>query len=201
MENILPESTPLAQVLFPLRYRRRLLAVLCVHSGQWFHLRELERLTEAASVGSIKKELDLLVGVGLLKVRKVGNQTQFCANEDHPVYPELLGLVRKSTGLVDVLRGALAPVADQIKVAFVYGSMAQGTETPLSDVDVMILGELGFGEAVTALYDSQSTLGREINPKVMTLVEWEHRKTSGNGFVQDVMAKPKLFVLGGADEL
>ena len=83
MENIL-----LGQVLFPHRYRRRLLALLFTRAGQWFHMRELARLTAAASVGSLKKELDLLAGVGLLKVQKVGNQTQFCANTDHPVYPD-----------------------------------------------------------------------------------------------------------------
>ena len=191
----------LGHILFPLQYRRRLLAVLCMHAGQWFHLRELERLTAAASVGSIKKELDQLVGVGLLKVRKVGNQTQFCVNEDHPVYPELSGLIRKTIGLVDVLHTALTPIATQIQIAFVFGSMAQGTETPHSDVDVMILGEAGFADAVNALYESQATLGREINPKVMTLAEWQRRKAVGDGFVKNVLNKPKLFVVGGPDEL
>ena len=191
----------LGDVLFPLQYRRRLLAVLCMRAGQWFHLRELERLTSAASVGSIKKELDVLAGVGLLKIRKVGNQTQFCMNEDHPVYPELMGLVRKSIGLVDVLQTALAPLSQQIAVAFVYGSMAQGTDTPHSDVDVMILGDTSFANAVNALYDSQATLGREINPKPMTLVEWQTRKATGDSFVQDVLNKPKLFIIGGPDDL
>lgn len=191
----------LGNILFPLQYRRRLLAVLCMRAGQWFHLRELERLTAAASVGSLKKELDLLAGVGLLKIRKVGNQTQFCVNEDHPVYPELRGLVRKSIGLVDVVCGALAPLSQQISVAFVYGSLAQGTDTPHSDVDVMILGDVSFADAVNALYDSQTTLGREINPKLMTLVEWQTRKAAGDSFVLDVLSKPKLFVMGGPNEL
>ncbi|MDO9605223.1 MAG: nucleotidyltransferase domain-containing protein [Hydrogenophaga sp.] len=191
----------LGEILFPLQYRRRLLAVLCMRTGQWFHLRELERLTSAASVGSLKKELDLLAGVGLLNIRKVGNQTQFCVNEDHPVYPELMGLVRKSIGLVDVVHAALAPWTQQISVAFVYGSMAQGTDTPHSDVDVMILGDVSFANAVNALYDCQATLGREINPKLMTLVEWQTRKAAGDSFVQDVLNKPKLFILGGPNEL
>lgn len=195
------ENDSLGHILFPLQYRRRLLAVLWMRAGQWFHLRELARLTASASVGSLKKELDLLVGVGLLKVQKVGNQTQFCANADHPVYPDLLGLVRKSIGLVDVLHAALAPLAGQIQVAFVFGSMAQGSERPHSDVDLMILGDLGFGAAVNALHESQVTLGREINPKVMTLAEWQSRKTAGDSFVQDVRGKPRLLVMGATDEL
>jgi predicted nucleotidyltransferase len=191
----------LGDILFPLKYRRRLLAVLCMRTGQWFHLRELERLTAAASVGSLKKELDLLNSAGLLKNRKVGNQTQFCMNEDHPAYLELTGLVRKSIGLVDVLHTALEPLSHQISAAFVYGSMAQGTDKPYSDVDVMILGDIRFALAANALYDSQATLGREINPKLMTLIEWQSRKATGDSFVQDVLSKPKLFVLGSPDEL
>jgi predicted nucleotidyltransferase len=195
------ENISLGRILFPLQYRRRLLAVLLMHAGQRFHLRELARLTAAASVGSVKKELDLLVGVGLLKVQKVGNQTQFCANTDHPVYPDLLGLVRKSIGLAEVLQEALAPLAGQIRVAFVYGSMALGSEGPHSDVDLMLLGELGFGDAVNALYDSQALLGREVNPKVMTLSEWHSRKAAGDGFVQDLLSKPQLLLMGAQDEL
>lgn len=191
----------LGHILFPLQYRRRLLAVLFMRAGQWFHLRELERLTAAASVGSLKKELDLLSGAGLLKVQKVGNQTQFCANADHPVYPELLGLVRKSIGLVDVLHAALAPLADQVRVAFVYGSVAKGSEGPHSDVDVMVLGDVGFGDVVNALYDSQTVLGREVNPKVMALTEWRSRKLAGDSFVQDLLGKPRLLVMGTNDEL
>jgi len=195
------ENTSLGHILFPLQYRRRLLAVLWMHTGQWFHLRELARLTAAASVGSVKKELDLLLGVGLLKVQKVGNQTQFCANADHPVYPELLGLVRKSIGLVDVLQEALAPLARQIRVAFVYGSMALGSEGTHSDVDLMVLGELSFGDAMNALYDSEAILGREVNPKVMTLSEWQSRKAAGDGFVQDLLSKPRLLFMGVENEL
>jgi predicted nucleotidyltransferase len=196
MKNIL-----LGHVLFPLQYRRRLLAVLFMRAGQWFHMRELERLTASASVGSLKRELDLLEGVGLLKVQKVGNQTQFCANTDHPVYPELLGLVRKSIGLVDVLQAALAPLAGQIRVAFVYGSVAKGSEGPHSDVDVMVLGDVGYGDVVNALYDSQPVLGREVNPKVMSPTEWHSRKTAGDSFVQDLLNKPRLLVMGADDEL
>ena len=195
------KNISLSHVLFPLQYRRRPLAVLWMRTGQWLHLRELERLTAAASVGSLKKELDTLVAVGLLKMQKVGNQTQFCANTDNPVYPDLLGLVHKSIGLVDVLRAAMAPVANQICAAFVFGSMASGTQSPHSDVDVMILGEVGFGDVVNALYDSQASLGREVNPKVMTLAEWQSRKVSGNSFVHDLLNKPKLFLLGAENEL
>lgn len=195
------ENSTVASLLFPQQYRRKVLAVLLMRPGQSFHLRELARLTGVSSAGSLKKELDLLVKAGLLKVDRVGNQTLFCANANHPVFPELQGLVRKTSGLVDVLQQALSPLAAQIKAAFVFGSVARGTETPQSDVDVLIVGNIGFAQAVLALHDSQAVLGREINPKVFSTTEWQDKKLSANSFVQDVMSKPKLFVLGSESEL
>ena len=194
-------NTSIADLLFPLQYRRKVLAVLMMRVGQSFHLRELARMTGIASVGSLKKELDLLVQHGLLKLVRTGNQTQFSANTEHPVFPELQGLVRKTSGMVDLLQQALLPLANQIRVACVFGSVARGTETQQSDVDLLLVGEVGFGQAVMALHDYQALVGREINPKVFSISEWQIKKSAGNAFVLDVLSKPKLFVLGGEGDL
>lgn len=195
------ENNLLAHLLFPVQYRRKVLAVLFTRVGQSFHLRELARLTGIASAGSLKKELDQLVRAGLVNMQRVGNQTLFCANEHHPIFPELRVLVLKTSGLVDVLRQALAPLSDKLAVACVYGSMARGTDSAQSDVDVLLIGELGFGDAAMALHDCQATLGREVNPKVLSVQEWQERKQSGNSFVHDVLSKPKIFVFGAEHDL
>lgn len=189
-----------SDLLFPNQYRRRVLAWLVMHPQEWVHLRELARLT-GASAGTLKKELDALTKAGLLTSRKVGNQSQFCANTEHPVYPELSGLIRKTIGLCDLLTLALKPLTDQVKVAFVFGSMANGTEKTRSDVDVMVIGSASFGEVVNALYDAQSILGREINPKVMTDQEWHAKQAEGNVFVHELLRKPKLFIVGADHDL
>lgn len=189
-----------SDLLFPNQYRRRVLAWLVMHPQEWVHLRELARLT-GASAGTLKKELDALTEAGLLTSRKVGNQSQFCANTEHPVYPELSGLIRKTIGLYDLLTIALRPLTDQVKVAFVFGSMANGTEKTRSDVDVMVIGSASFGGVVNALYDAQSILGREINPKVMTDQEWHAKQAEGNVFVHELLRKPKLFIVGANHDL
>lgn len=190
----------LAGLLFPNQYRRKVLAWLLMRPRDWVHLRELARLT-GASAGTLKKELDVLVAAGLLAVRKVGNQSQFCANTQHPVYPELSGLIHKTTGLHDVLAIPLRPLASQVEVAFVFGSVANGTESTLSDVDVMVIGSASFGQVINALYDAQATLGREINPKVMTSEEWQAKQREGNTFVTELLKKPKLFLVGAEHDL
>jgi predicted nucleotidyltransferase len=196
LENILSAS----DLLFPNQYRRKVLALLMMRPDRWLHLRELARLT-GASPGTLKKELDALSGVGLLNVQKMGNQTQFSANTDHPVYPELSGLIRKTTGLRDVLANALLPLGSKIEVAFVFGSMAKASETSQSDVDVMVIGNVTFGEVANALYDIQTTLAREVNPKVMSRDEWIEKKNAQSSFVQELMSKPKIFTIGTEDDL
>jgi predicted nucleotidyltransferase len=196
MENILS----LSEILFPNLYRRKVLALMLMNPQKWLHLRELARLT-GASPGTLKKELDGLVAVGLLRLQKVGNQTQFCANTEHPVYPELSGLICKTIGLKDVLVAALQALTPHIAQAFVFGSMAKGTEGPQSDVDLMIIGDVSFGQVINAVYDAQTSLAREINPKVMTRQEWSDKKEVHNTFVQELMNKPKLFIIGAEHEL
>jgi predicted nucleotidyltransferase len=189
-----------ATLLFPNRYRRGVLSLLLMNPQRKLHLRELARMT-GASPGTLKKELDALTQAGLLQVQKVGNQTQFSANAQHPVFPELSALIRKTTGLHDVLAGALQPLADQLEVAFVFGSVASASEVAHSDVDVMAIGTASFGQVVNALYDAQAVIGREINPKVMTREEWLAKRGAGHAFVTEVLTKPKLFILGSEHDL
>lgn len=189
-----------SDLLFPNQYRRKVLALLLMKPQNWVHLRELARLT-GASPGTLKKELDALMAADLLKSQKVGNQTQFSANTEHPVYPELSGLIRKTTGLHDVLASALQPLTGLVEVVFVFGSLAKATEGSHSDVDVMVIGDATFGQVVNAFYESQTTLAREINPKVMTRAEWATKRHGGNTFVSELIAKPKIFIVGTEHDL
>ena len=144
---------------------------------------------------------------GLLVKHKVGNQVQFSANEQHPVFPELGGLLRKTIGLADVIVGALASVADQIQAAFVVGSMARATEHAGSDIDIDIdidiiaIGDIDFAGIVNALYPAQGTLRREVNPIVFTAAEWRAKLASQSSFLVDMLNKPKIFLIGTQDDL
>ena len=189
-----------SELLFPNQYRRKVLALLLMNPHKWVHLRELARLTDA-SPGTLKKELDGLMEAGLLKSQKMGNQTQFSANTEHPVYPELFGLIRKTIGLHDVLATALEALDGKLEVVFVFGSMAKETETSQSDVDVMVIGNVTFGEVVNALYDVQTIVGREINPKVMSRTEWQLKQDEGNSFVKELLTQPKIFIVGSEHDL
>lgn len=180
--------------------RTALLTVLLMRPDRAEPVRELARIT-GISPGTLHRELNALVDYGLLLRQQVGSQVFYRANPDCPVTPELTGLIRKTAGVVDVLREALAPIADRINAAFVYGSMAKGAIHAHSDVDVMLIGDLGFADAVLTLEPAQASLRREINPTVLTRKQFAERLHETGSFIASIWKEPKLWLKGNADEL
>jgi len=181
-------------------YRRRVLGLLLLHPDTAYHVRELARLT-GTSAGTLHKELTKLTAGGVLRRQEVGNQVRYSADRDCPVFEELASILRKTSGLVDVLVEALSSVENDIVLAFVFGSVARGEQQSNSDVDVMLVGNLGFADAVSVLHPVQATLQREINPVVYSLEEFRRRAASHDSFIQEVLSQPKLFVVGDENEL
>ena len=189
----------LSSVLFT-DYRRRVLGLLLLHPDQSYHLREIARLTGSAP-GTLARELAKLTEAGVLNLVRVGNQTHYSANRACPVFEELASIVRKTSGLVEVLAGGLTPLAGKIKVAFVFGSMASGKSHADSDIDLMLIGNASFAEAVTLMHPLQEMIGREINPKVYSKTEWSSLVKKQTAFIRDVLGKPRLFVIGDEQTL
>jgi predicted nucleotidyltransferase len=181
-------------------YRRRVLGLLLLHPDRAYHVREIARLTGTVA-GTLHKELARLADAEILQKSMSGNQVLYQANRDGIIFEELASILRKTSGLVDVLAEALEPLADQIEAAFVFGSIASGKASAASDIDLMIIGDISFAEAVNATYPVQNTLGREINPKVYNRKEWKKMVSKQDAFIKNVMSRPKLFVLGSDNEL
>ena len=181
-------------------YRRRVLGLLLLHPDTTYHVRELARLT-GTSAGTLHKELTKLTNGGVLRRQEVGNQVRYNADRNCPIFEELASILRKTSGLVDVLVDALSGIEKNIALAFVFGSVARGKQQSNSDVDVMLVGSLGFADAVQVLHPVQATLQREINPVVYSLEEFRRRAASDDPFVREVLSQPKLFVAGNENEL
>jgi len=179
--------------------QQQILGLLYGRSKKSFYVKEILRLT-GMGVATIKRELERMLAAGILTMNKIGNQHHYKANPECPIYDELLAIVKKTFGITDVIGLALSIFSERIEWAFIFGSVAAGKETSTSDIDLMIIGDVDFGEVVQALYSTQETLGREINPKIYRKKEWIQMKKKQDAFIRDVLAKPRMDVIGSTNE-
>ena len=191
----MPVMGTYADALFT-KTQQRVLAVLFGQPQRSFYANELIGLAQSGS-GAVQRELARLEASGLVTVHRIGNQKHYQANRDAPIFEELRGIVLKTFGVVDVLRAALAPLWPQINLAFIYGSLARGTERAGSDVDVMVIGALpSNAELLEALLPAHVRLGRVVNPTLYTPDEFAQRVRDGKSFIMRVLEQPKILVKG-----
>jgi predicted nucleotidyltransferase/DNA-binding transcriptional ArsR family regulator len=205
MDTIVPRmstafaGSELSAALFG-QTRRAILALLYGHPDQSYYLRQLVR-SAGIGLGAAQREVKRLNEAGIIHRTVSGHQVFYQANPDCPVFGELKGLMIKTTGVADVLRAALAPLAARVRLAFIYGSVARLAQRNGSDVDVMVVGEPTFGEVVSALGSAQETLAREINPTVYSPPEFRSKLKVGHHFLTAVVGGDKLFLIGDEHEL
>jgi predicted nucleotidyltransferase len=194
--KMLPSTvSSVADALFS-KVQQRVLAVLFGNHSRSFYANELIALAGSGS-GAVQRELTKLSAAGLVTVKQIGNQKHYQANALAPVFEEIRGLVLKTSGLVDVLRAALAPLAGQIHIAFVFGSVAKAKDTVTSDVDLLVVSDtLAYGELFAALEPATNRLQRTVNPTLYSRSEIDSRMRAGNQFIKRVLAQPKMWVLG-----
>ena len=193
------EYQDLASVLFG-KTKKAILALLFIHAEEAFYLRQIVR-NLGLGQGAAQRELSNLSEAGLIVREVKGNQVHYQANRKSPIFEELKSLMVKTAGVAEVLKGALSELREKISLAFIYGSMATGTHRNTSDVDLMIIGQITFKEAVAALRPVQEKLGREVNPSVYSPQEFEKKLAEGHHFLKSVSTSPKIFLIGEDREL
>lgn len=187
----------LLTVLFP-RVRAEILRLLFAEAGRELHLRDLTRQS-GLSIKTVQNEFAKLSAADLVTSRRDGNRRYYRANISHPLFTDLQQIVLKTSGLRDVLVEALSGV-EGVEIAFVFGSLASGTGKAASDVDLMVIGDVGLRTLAPRLRRASERIGREINPATLTVAEFTKGRKS-NPFLDDVLAKEKLFVKGDSHEL
>lgn len=168
-----------------------------LRSGQT-HLRQIQRQTGFA-IGTVRQDVEKLARLGLVTRRKDGNRVYYAANAAHPLAADIRQLVLKTVGLADVLAEALAD--EGIRCAIVFGSVAAGTAGAESDVDLLVVGDIGLRRLSELLAGVRDRLGREINSHVFSAAEFAKRMRAKEHFVSSVMRSKKIFVKGSEDEL
>ncbi|MEN8108967.1 MAG: nucleotidyltransferase domain-containing protein [Pseudomonadota bacterium] len=191
--------TSLADALFTTT-QQRVLALLFGQPARSFYASELIERTGSGS-GAVQRELKRLASSGLVTVKRIGNQKHYQANPDSPVFEELCSLVKKTVALVEPIREALAPLADRIKLALLYGSVVKGMDTATSDIDILIVADgVTLEDIYSALALVEADLDRKISPTLYTPLEFAERKASNNPFLTRVLSGEHLVLMGNEHE-
>ncbi len=200
MGTISPSPSALAEALFS-KVQLRVLGLLFGQPDRSFQSAELIRLVDSGD-GAVHRVVTRLAENGLVSVTRIGNQKHYRANSESPIFGELHGLILKTVGLSGPLQTALAPFARRIAAAFVYGSLARGTDTAKSDVDLMIIGDdLDYAEVYEALRKAEDVLQRPVNPTIYTPKEFRKRRQERNAFLARVLTGPRVWLIGTEDAI
>jgi predicted nucleotidyltransferase len=190
----------LADALFS-RTQQRVLGLLFGQPHRAFYANELIQLAGGGS-GAVQREVARLIQSGLVTARAVGNQKHYQANAASPLFAELESIVVKTVGLAEPLRDALGPFAKDIRAAFVYGSVAKREDVATSDIDVMLISDsLTYVDVIPALEKTSERLGRPVNPTIFSSKDLSRRLKSDSAFVKRVLSQPKIWLIGGEDDL
>ncbi len=181
--------------------QRQVLGLLFGNPEKTYYINEIVRLA-GIGIGTVQRELERLTSAGLLTIKKVGNQKHYQANPLSPIFQELRGIVLKTFGVADELRRALQPFANKISAAFVYGSVARGTDTANSDIDLLIVAsELNYPELIGALSEAEGKLGRPVNPTLYSPSEIHRKLDEDNSFMKRVTGQEKIFLIGTDNDI
>lgn len=192
-------SESLATIVFP-KARRAVLGLLLSHSDRAFYLREIVERT-GLGIGHLQREFERLAEAGIIRRFKQGRHVYFQADQTCPIYNELRGIVLKTVGVADEMRRALLPLRKRIRVAFIYGSVARGSETSASDIDLMVIGDVTLAEVVDAVRETEAIILRPVNPTVYPSKEFTAKLAASQHFLTKVMGREKLMLMGDEDDL
>ena len=194
------QATSIGDALFT-KTQQKVLGLLFGKPDKSFYTNEIMRWA-AMGRGTVSRELERLVGAGIISITKEGNQNHYQADHTNPIYKELVSIVRKTFGVADEIRERLKPLDKSIDLAFIYGSISKGSDTKSSDIDLMLVGkELGYSLVMEALMPLEESLQRTINPTIYEMKDFVTKLKEDNSFIKRVMDQPKIMIKGSENDI
>ena len=177
--------------------RARIITLFYLNDGKSYHIREVARLLKLNPTQA-RNELAKLAELGLFKKEIVGNVHSYRVDPLSPYHADFLSIVRKSAGFEAEISGGLRGLSG-VRFAFIFGSYANRTFGPKSDIDLMIIGEPDMQMLNTTITKLERRIKRQIQYLVYPLAEFREKRSYG--FVKNVMDQKKIFIIGDSDEL
>jgi len=183
--------------LFSSKARVEILKLFIFEPGEKFYQRQLSSRS-GQPIMAVQREVKKLEKIGLLKKSIAGNRIYYSVDKTCPIYAELKGMIFKTSGIAEILKAGITGLKN-ISFAFIYGSYAGGKEGPLSDIDLMVVGELSSRELSKILSKAKAELSREINYAIFKPAEFKDKVKNNDHFLNTVLKQKKMFIVGSED--
>lgn len=188
------QKKSIANVLFP-KTRQKILRLTFLNPEKQFYLREFTNLTNT-SPGAIERELKKLTSAGILSIERVNTKKLYSANRNNPIFEELKNIIIKTFGIVDLIKKALLPFKNDIKLAVIFGSFVKGEFVASSDIDLLIVSEISYRNLVKITTPLEKIFQRAINLNVYSINEFKSKYTSDHHFIKSVFASEVIYLIG-----
>jgi uncharacterized protein len=181
--------------LFPSPSFVEVLAIFLSHPKEELYQSYIVESTGCALI-QVQRALKRIEETGLINKTKSGNRFYYKANEKHPAFENIKQALFKTVLFGDLLKNALKTMKKKIQFCFIYGSLAIGSESYSSDIDLFIMGDLGLRDIAHILSEIGNDLKREINPTVYSEKELKKKIKEKNPFIKEIMRSPKIWLIG-----
>lgn len=185
--------------LFVSKVRVKILQLFLSSHESMFHVREIVRRV-AEEINAVRRELARMEKYGLVSSEWRANRRLYRFRKDYTFYPELLGMVVKTSGLGgDILKNKIK--LGKIKYGFISTRFVKNQPSTSEDVDVLIVGQIVLPELQAVIADEQAKREREINYSFMDEAEFAFRVRRRDPFILRVLVQPKIMLIGDEADL
>lgn len=179
--------------------QQRVLGALFGQPDRSFFVTQIMALAKSGR-GAVQRELGRLLKGGLVTVQMLGTQKHYQANPESPLFDELCSIIQKTVGLAGPIRGALESLPELPRLALIYGSVANRSDTSASDIDLLVVSDNTELEQIYAvLMPVEQTLARPISLRLYTTSEYQRRLEEDNPFLGRVLDGPVINLIGSVD--
>ena len=179
--------------------RAALLELFLTNPESSFYMQEVGRIL-GKKPGTFQRTINNMVSEGILISEYKANARFFHANKEYPIYKELKSIVFKTVGIQGSIREALEKV-NNVKFSFIYGSYAKAKETYVSDIDLIVIGNVDEDTLIKELDTLEDKFQREINYKLYTLKKFKKEIEGKEPFLLEIMRDKKIMLIGNENEL
>lgn len=181
------------------KVRVKVLELFLGNPDQIYHVRDIVRRVDE-EINAVRRELARLEKTGLLISQWRANRRYYFVKKDYIFYFELLSMINKSVGLGGAIIKNKAKIG-KIRYAMLSGSFVRGKPYTPNDVDLFVVGNIVLPELGSIVREEEARRDREINFTPMTEEEFSFRKARRDPFVMGILAKPRVMLLGGEEEM